>query len=149
MLFPIVLSTVTPVKSTDGKVSNQLYAACSLTYLLAMVTSNMSLRWVSYPTQVRSSLKPKLMSMSLESFMILNNQKLVCIFKVIGKSCKPIPVMILGVLVGGRSYTLRKYMFILIIVFGVALFMYNPNKGGSAASSSGLGIGELMLVSLV
>jgi len=30
----------------------KLYAVCSLTYLLAMVTSNWALQWVPYPTQV-------------------------------------------------------------------------------------------------
>lgn len=30
------------------------YASCSLTYLLAMVSSNMALQWVSYPTQLLS-----------------------------------------------------------------------------------------------
>lgn len=28
------------------------YASCSLTYLLAMVASNMALQWINYPTQV-------------------------------------------------------------------------------------------------
>lgn len=28
------------------------YASCALTYLLAMVSSNMALQWVNYPTQV-------------------------------------------------------------------------------------------------
>ena len=45
------------------------YALCAFTYLTAMVSSNKALLWVNYPTQV------------------------------IGKSCKPIPVMILGKLV--------------------------------------------------
>jgi len=56
--------------------------------------------------------------------------------------------MVLGVLVGGRHYALKKYMFVLIIVAGVALFMYNPNKAATAGDTAGgLGIGELMLVS--
>lgn len=41
--------------------SHKLYATCSVTYLGAMVASNMALRYVSYP------------------------------FQVLGKSCKPIP----------------------------------------------------------
>ena len=75
------------------------YGICSFTYLLAMVTSNKALSWVNYPTQV------------------------------IGKSCKPIPVMILGVLVGGKKYPLLKYLFTLMIVGGVALFMYKDKAG--------------------
>merc|ERR1719186_797236 len=94
------------------------YAICSFTYLLAMVSSNKALSWVNYPTQV------------------------------VGKSCKPIPVMILGVLVGRKSYPLLKYLFILMIVLGVALFMYK-DKAGVAAGSVGesvLGVGELLLL---
>ena len=83
-----------------------------------MVSSNKALSWVNYPTQV------------------------------VGKSCKPIPVMILGVLVGRKSYPLLKYLFILMIVMGVATFMYK-DKGGKAAMSTGesiLGVGELLLL---
>ena len=47
--------------------------------------------------------------------------------QVIGKSCKPIPVMVLGVLVGGKKYPTLKYLFILMIVAGVALFMYKDS----------------------
>lgn len=73
------------------------YAICSLTYLTAMVSSNMALQYVNYPTQV------------------------------VGKSCKPIPIMILGVLLGRKSYPFRKYIFVSLIVTGVALFMYKKN----------------------
>ena len=73
------------------------YGVCSLTYLVAMVSSNMALRHVSYPTQV------------------------------IGKSCKPIPIMILGVLIGGKRHAFKKYLFVLLIVVGVALFMYKKD----------------------
>jgi len=68
--------------------------------------------------------------------------------QVIGKSCKPIPVMVMGVLLGGRSYSLRKYLFIFTIVFGVAMFIYKPG-GGKASASTDPGIeyyGELLLL---
>ena len=45
---------------------------CGVSYVGAMLASNASLKWVNYPTQV------------------------------LGKSCKPIPVMILGVLLAGK-----------------------------------------------
>lgn len=48
------------------------YITSATTYLLAMVCSIMALQWVSYPTQV------------------------------VGKSCKPIPVMLLGVVLGRK-----------------------------------------------
>lgn len=78
-----------------------------------MVSSNMALRWVAYPTQV------------------------------IAKSAKPIPVMILGVLLGRKTYTLKKYLFVLLIVTGVALFMYKEGKINTNTENAGLG--ELLL----
>ena len=93
------------------------YAMCSLTYLAAMVTSNKALSWVNYPTQV------------------------------IGKSCKPIPVMVLGVLVGRKRYPLLKYLFILMIVAGVAMFMYKDGSKKGAQEGEGLiGVGEILLL---
>lgn len=93
------------------------YAIAAFTYLTAMVSSNKALLWVNYPTQV------------------------------IGKSCKPIPVMILGVLFGGKRYPLLKYLFVLLIVSGVALFMYKPKSSTTDdVSSSLIGSGELLLM---
>lgn len=63
----------TVLQQGDDTNRSSYYAICSFTYLLAMVSSNKALSWVNYPTQV------------------------------VGKSCKPIPVMILGVLVGTSS----------------------------------------------
>ncbi|XP_053639218.2 solute carrier family 35 member B1 [Cherax quadricarinatus] len=93
------------------------YASCSLTYLLAMVSSNMALQWINYPTQV------------------------------VGKSCKPIPVMVLGVILGRKSYTWKKYVFIFLIVVGVAMFIYKDSKA-AAASTGGvvIGLGEVLLL---
>ena len=108
----------TVLQQGEDTTKSSYYAICSFTYLLAMVSSNKALSWVNYPTQV------------------------------VGKSCKPIPVMILGVLVGRKSYPLLKYLFILMIVVGVALFMYK-DKGGASGVPTGesiLGVGELLLV---
>lgn len=83
-----------------------------------MVSSNWALQYVNYPTQV------------------------------IGKSCKPIPVMILGVLFGRKRYSLQKYMFVLMIVIGVGIFMYKDGKKSSKdLGSSIIGSGEFLLVS--
>lgn len=38
--------------------------------------------------------------------------------QVVGKSCKPIPVMVLGVVLGRKSYSWKKYIFVLMIVIG-------------------------------
>ncbi|CAL8113714.1 unnamed protein product [Orchesella dallaii] len=111
----ILLQTVQREKPTDAVVENRLYGVCALTYILAMVSSNMALQWVSYPTQV------------------------------IGKSCKPIPVMLLGVLLANRRYALRKYLFVLLIVIGIGLFMYKP-KLSSTSNPNVFSTGELLLV---
>lgn len=89
------------------------YASSALTYLLAMVSSNMALRWVPYPTQV------------------------------VAKAAKPIPVMILGVLLGRKSYSTQKYLFVLLIVIGVIMFMYK--EGQVNKNSENTGLGELLL----
>lgn len=108
----IVLATV--MKQGEDSTTSLYYSSSALTYLLAMVCSNMALQWVSYPTQV------------------------------VGKSGKPIPVMILGVLLGKKNYPLRKYAFVLMIVAGVAMFMYKDGESGEG--SSVLGFGEFLLV---
>uniref|UniRef100_A0A6P7F4C8 Solute carrier family 35 member B1 homolog n=1 Tax=Diabrotica virgifera virgifera TaxID=50390 RepID=A0A6P7F4C8_DIAVI len=91
------------------------YASMSFTYLLAMICSNMALQWVPYPTQV------------------------------IGKSAKPIPVMILGVLIGNKSYTVKKYIFVFMIVFGIVLFMLK-DKVKAQSEEASTGMGELLIV---
>ncbi|XP_006889376.1 PREDICTED: solute carrier family 35 member B1 [Elephantulus edwardii] len=92
-----------------------LYAACSVSYLGAMVSSNSALQFVNYPTQV------------------------------LGKSCKPIPVMLLGVTLLKKKYPLAKYLCVLLIVAGVALFMYKPKKVVGMEEHT-IGYGELLLL---
>lgn len=80
-----------------------------------MVSSNMALRWVAYPTQV------------------------------IGKSAKPIPVMVLGVLIGRKSYTIQRYFFVFLIVTGVVLCMLK-DKASVSGKEEHVGIGEILLL---
>ncbi|XP_037050980.1 solute carrier family 35 member B1 homolog isoform X2 [Bradysia coprophila] len=77
-----------------NETSQGFYALTGIFYVLGKVTSHMSLQWVPYPTQI------------------------------VGKSCKPIPVMILGVLIGRKRYSCRKVIFVLTIVMGVMLFIF-------------------------
>uniref|UniRef100_A0A8D0HB86 Solute carrier family 35 member B1 n=1 Tax=Sphenodon punctatus TaxID=8508 RepID=A0A8D0HB86_SPHPU len=95
---------------------NWLYAACLLSYLGAMVSSNSALQFVNYPTQV------------------------------LGKSCKPIPVMLLGVTMLRKKYPLAKYLCVLLIIAGVALFMSKPKNGGDSADDHLFGYGDLLLL---
>jgi len=68
-------------------------------------------------------------------------------FKVLGKSVKPVPVMLLGVLVARKRYPLKKYFYVLLIVLGVVLFMYKEPKETVKAGEI-FGIGEFLLVCL-
>lgn len=94
----------------EDTTKSSYYAICSFSYLTAMVTSNKALMWVNYPTQV------------------------------VGKSCKPIPVMVLGVLIGRKRYPALKYLFVLLIVAGVAMFMYKDDKASVSKSDDTAGI---------
>uniref|UniRef100_A0A1I8F414 UAA transporter n=1 Tax=Macrostomum lignano TaxID=282301 RepID=A0A1I8F414_9PLAT len=68
---------------------------------------------------------------------------------VLGKSCKPIPVMLLGLLFGKR-YPMIKYLLVLIIVVGVSLFLMKDSKGTGPDTDHSFGFGEfLLLVSLL
>lgn len=95
---------------------NWLYACTAASYVGAMLSSTNALKYVPYPTQV------------------------------IGKSCKPIAVMLLGVLWAGKRYTWKKVGCICLVVIGVALFMYNPDKASASDSDHSMGWGEVLLV---
>ncbi len=76
------------------------------------------------------------------------------IVQVLAKSVKPIPVLLLGVLLGGRSYPLIKYLCVLLIVFGVGIFLYKERTPNSSQDSQEtfklydiIGFGEILLVS--
>ncbi|NXJ98516.1 S35B1 protein, partial [Corythaixoides concolor] len=93
-----------------------LYAACSLSYLGAMVSSNSALQFVSYPTQVGRAAAP-------------------------GSAL----VMLLGVTLLRKKYPPAKYLCVLLIVAGVALFLYKPKKG-AGSDDHVFGYGELLLL---
>lgn len=68
------------------------FAFTAAAYLGAMLCSNEALKHVSYPTQA------------------------------LGKSCKMIPVMLMGVLLRGRKYSLINYVCVVVITAGIAIF---------------------------
>ncbi|CAK8682627.1 unnamed protein product [Clavelina lepadiformis] len=103
-------------KPEQDKTPKPLYAACAFCYMGAMVASNQALMYISYPTQV------------------------------LGKACKPIPVMILGVLLANKKYPIAKYFCILMIVGGVAGFMYKDGKASESTSAFTFGLGEILLL---
>ncbi|KAI6660899.1 Solute carrier family 35 member B1-like [Oopsacas minuta] len=84
------------------------YVGCSCCYFSAMVASNYALKWVSYPTQV------------------------------IGKSCKPIPILILTTILAKRSQPLKRWLAVGCIVLGVIMFnLFKPGKSINYSMSIG------------
>mmetsp|Transcript_1101 Transcript_1101/g.1234 ORF Transcript_1101/g.1234 Transcript_1101/m.1234 type:complete len:236 (+) Transcript_1101:188-895(+) len=86
----------------------------SVTSIASTFTSIRSLRYVIYPVQI------------------------------LFKSCKPVPVMIFGTLLG-KKYALRKYVNVIIITAGVALFMGGGAKEGKSSGNDTTFMGALML----
>ncbi|KAI6213405.1 Solute carrier family 35 member B1 [Aphelenchoides besseyi] len=93
----------------------RMYATCSGSYVLAMLCSNLALEYINYPTQVMA------------------------------KSCKPIPILLAGVLFAHKSYPWRKYLYILMIVVGMGFCMYK-DKPGKAHGGFSFGQGEMFLL---
>eukprot|EP00069_Balaena_mysticetus_P010188 bmy_06736T0 len=104
-----------------------LYAACSVSYLGAMVSSNSALQFVNYPTQEESV-------GLVNAYGCLNFP--LCFFPV---------VMLLGVTLLKKKYPMAKYLCVLLIVAGVALFMYKPKKVVGIEEHT-VGYGELLLL---
>lgn len=75
------------------------YFLVSATFIMAQFFSVHSLLYVSYPAAV------------------------------LAKSCKPIPVMLIGIFVLRKHYTLSKYVYVGMMCLGIVFFSYNPNKG--------------------
>jgi len=84
------------------------------TQMMAMASSNEALRYVSYPTQV------------------------------LGKSCKMVPVFLMGILIGGKKYDWTMYFQVAVVTAGVVVFNFGApvkaGKGGGSDSSYGLGL---------
>ena len=64
----------------------------------------------------------------------------------LGKSAKPIPVLILGIIFARKRYPAGKFLYVLLIVIGVAMFLFKDDKAGGSVGVS-FGIGEILLVS--
>ena len=86
--------------------------------MFAMAASNEALRYVSYPTQV------------------------------LGKSCKMVPVMIGGLVLGGRTFTAAQYAQVFFITLGVTIFNLGADAKKKGGDDSAYGL-TLIGVSLV
>mmetsp|Transcript_15495 Transcript_15495/g.60604 ORF Transcript_15495/g.60604 Transcript_15495/m.60604 type:complete len:339 (-) Transcript_15495:996-2012(-) len=91
------------------------YMLVSATFIAAQFFSFHALLYVSYPTQV------------------------------LAKSCKPIPVMLMGIVVMKKHYPIAKYLFVTLMCCGIILFSYNPNKSTGDSSLYGY---SLLILSL-
>ena len=71
-----------------------------------------------------------MLSMGSTFFSVRSLRYVIFPVQVLAKSCKPIPVMIMGAMLGKR-YPLKKYVNVFVITLGVCLFML----GGSATKA--------------
>ena len=99
-----------------------LIVACSLCYVMAMLTANAALNYVNYPTQI------------------------------VGKSGKPLVILLMSIIVVQRSYTLKKCASILLVVTGVCMFMLEnarkTNTKSNGRKQNNFGV-SLVLLSLL
>lgn len=67
--------------------------------------------------------------------------------QVVAKSAKPIPVMILGLIIGRKSYSIQRYCFVVLIVFGLVLTMFKDKKSNeNSEDSTFLILGQILLI---
>uniref|UniRef100_A0A336LR33 CSON001637 protein n=1 Tax=Culicoides sonorensis TaxID=179676 RepID=A0A336LR33_CULSO len=102
-------------KENHDTTRQRWYFISSVCYMTATLCGNYALKWISYPAQV------------------------------IAKCAKPIPTLILTTVIGKRRYKIRKYFFIVIIVLGIILFMYNKDKANKKMENS-VWYGEILLI---
>lgn len=94
------------------------YMVVALCYLSAMLFSFTALNHMSYPMQA------------------------------LGKSCKMVPVMVMGVFIRRKRYSLREVLCVFLVTAGVAAFSFKPKKaGGGDGPTTPLGA-ALLLASL-
>jgi len=56
---------------------------------------------------------------------------------ILAKSCKLVPVMLMGVLIGGKRYKAKDYITVAFISVGVALFSMKPHKVQESSEDKG------------
>jgi solute carrier family 35 (UDP-galactose transporter), member B1 len=91
--------------TTTKTLNHPLIFLTSSCYVLAMAASNESLRFVSYPVAV------------------------------LGKSCKMIPTMVMGLLIERRHYSAQQWCAAICISCGIALFHMSRTQDNNSSSS--------------
>lgn len=97
------------IRGVDRSPSRIMFFRAALSNTLASPFGYASLRYISYPLQL------------------------------LAKSCKLVPVMLMGAIVGGKKYSKSEYFQVIMITVGVSLFSYKPSakvptEGGDDAS---------------
>lgn len=92
------------------------------------------------PTQIA---KQKMLTLSLMSIAstytsVRSLRYVIYPVQILFKSCKPVPVMAFNIVLG-RKYPLQKYVNVVIITTGVALFMGGGDSTGGASAGSNAG----------
>eukprot|EP01039_Chlorochromonas_danica_P008844 gene8844-9751_t len=119
-LYGIVLEYVT----SGGRKLHELsfiFVTTSIYSLTAYIARNL---FGEKPTQIS---KYKMLTLSLTSIAstftsVRSLRYVIYPVQVLFKSCKPVPVMIFGIILG-KKYSIQKYVNVIIITTGVALFM--------------------------
>lgn len=107
--FLIAKAVIMTHDHPKNETPHKFYIFTAIFILLAQVTSNLALQYIEFVVQV------------------------------VGKSCKPIAVMIFGVLFARKTYRIQKYVFVGMIVLAVGIFLYNGNHKANAHSKPLLG----------
>lgn len=94
--------------------STWLYLYAAISFFLGELLATVALKWVTYPVLI------------------------------VAKSAKPIPTIVLTVIIGRSRYHWRKYLFTTLIVIGVALFLFTDNS--TAKLSKKIWWGEGLLI---
>lgn len=115
LVYPIILYTEYNNKHTKQQSTQQQssttwlttlqYSCISLTYVLGMLTSYMSFSYISYPTSV------------------------------LVKSCKMVPVMLIGGIIFRKRYTINEIICVLFLTAGIYGFMYYSSSSKQLSSA--------------
>jgi len=87
------------------------------------------------------SLKPLLMSGSYVTAMFCSNEALKFVSyptQAVAKSCKMVPVMLMGVVMGTKKYQWLDYFCVALITAGIVMFNLAKSKAGGENSAVGL-----------
>jgi len=105
----LAMQLFSSVSSSTKKTPIKNYLYVSIPYIGAMFCSNLAIQYVNYPTMV------------------------------LAKSCKPIPVMIMGIFLLQKKYNTLKYLSVSLIILGIALFSSDEIFSKSGISGSLIG----------